>query len=225
MRLSYSSSSNEKNMMRKILFALLAVLAFAGCSSDPVLRGMTTQQKESYAKAIAGEYAGTYIIIYGDGAGGMKTVKIANSQMSVTDLTLHSVCFRRFPVCQLSHVVMDGALAEALAGAADVDFMADYRFYDLQDNGDVNWGFEPAAIPLTLHYGGADHHLMLKLSSSNYFQLQKASIDAGQPFAERGVFQFAVVGIYEGDTLLQEFDGVWQDTQREFLVYFQLDKE
>ena len=37
------------------------------------------------------------------------------------------------------------------------------------------------------------------------FQLQKASIDAGQPFAERGVFQFAVVGIYEGDTLPEDF--------------------
>ena len=190
--------SKEKEMVRKLFFALLAALVFAGCSKDPVFRGMTTQQKESYAKAIAGEYAGTYIIIYGDGAGGVKTVKIANSQMTVTDLTLHSACFHRFPVGQLSHVVKDGALAEALASAADVDFMADYRFYNLQDNGDVNWGFEPAAIPLTLHYGGTDHHLMLKLNSNNYYQLQRVSLDAGLPFAQQGVFQFAIVGIAWG---------------------------
>ena len=143
-------------------------------------------------------------------------------QMTITDQTMHSVCFHDYPVSQLSGVVADSALAEALASAPNVDFQADYHFYDMQDNGDANWGFEPAAIPLTLHYGGTDHHLVLKLNSRAYFLLSKASLDAGKPFANQSVFQFAVAGIYEGHTLLQAFDD-WQDNSPEYLTYFQLE--
>ena len=212
-------------VMRKLFFALLAALTFAACSSDPVFHGMTTKQKEDYANAIAGEYKGTYVIIYNDGGSDTKAVKKEGVLMTVTDLTMHSVCFHDYPVSLLSNVVEDRALAEALASAPNVDFLVDYNFYNLQDNGDVNWGFESTAIPLTLHYGGTDHHLMLKLSSQTFFLLAKASLDAGKPFANQGVFQFTVDGIYEGDTLLQGFDGIWQEEEPEFLTYFQFDKE
>ena len=150
--------------MKRLFFGLLTALILAACSSDPVYYGMTPQQKEDYSKAIAGEYTGTYVILYNDGGGDDKAVKIKNSQMTITDQTMHSVCFHDYPVSQLSGVVADSVLAEALASAPNVDFQADYHFYDMQDNGDANWGFEPAAIPLTLHYGGADHHLVLKLT-------------------------------------------------------------
>ncbi len=215
----------RKTVMRKLFFALLAALTFAACSSDPVFHGMTTKQKEDYAKAIAGEYKGTYVIIYNDGGSDTKAVKKEGVQMTVTDLTMHSVCFHDYPVSLLSNVVADRALAEALAGAPNVDFLADYRFYDLQDNGDTHWGFEPAAIPLTLHYGGTDHHLMLKLNSQTYFLLTKADLDAGKPFANQSVFQFDVAGIYEGNTLLQDFDDSWQDNEFGYLTYFQLNEE
>jgi hypothetical protein len=211
--------------MRKLFFALLAALTFAACSSDPVFHGMTTKQKEDYAKAIAGEYKGTYVIIYNDGGSDTKAVKKEGVQMTVTDLTMHSVCFHDYPVSLLSNVVEDRALAEALASAPNVDFLVDYSFYNLQDNGDVNWGFEPAAIPLTLHYGGTDHHLMLKLNSQTYFLLSKADLDAGKPFANQSVFQFDVAGIYEGNTLLQDFDDSWQDNEFGYLTYFQLNEE
>ena len=183
--------------MKRLFFGLLTTLTFAACSSDPVYYGMTPQQKEDYSKAIAGEYTGTYVILYNDGGGDEKSVKIKNSQMTITDQTMHSVCFHDYPVSQLSGVVADSVLAEALASAPNVDFLADYHFYDMQDNGDANWGFEPAAIPLTLHYGG-------------------------KPFANQSVFQFAVEGIYEGNTLLQAFDD-WQDNSPEYLTYFQLE--
>ena len=215
----------RKTVMRKLFFALLAALTFAACSSDPVFHGMTTKQKEDYAKAIAGEYKGTYVIIYNDGGSDTMAVKKEGVQMTVTDLTMHSVCFHDYPVSLLSNVVADRALAEALAGAPNVDFLADYRFYDLQDNGDTHWGFEPAAIPLTLHYGGTDHHLMLKLNSQTYFLLTKADLDAGKPFANQSVFQFDVAGIYEGNTLLQDFDDSWQDNEFGYLTYFQLNEE
>ena len=215
----------RKTVMRKLFFALLAALTFAACSSDPVFHGMTTKQKEDYAKAIAGEYKGTYVIIYNDGGSDTKAVKKEGVQMTVTDLTMHSVCFHDYPVSLLSNVVADRALAEALAGAPNVDFLADYRFYDLQDNGDTHWGFEPAAIPLTLHYGGADHHLVLKLNFQTYFLLSKTDLDAGKPFANQSVFQFDVAGIYEGNTLLQDFNDFWQDNEFGYLTYFQLNEE
>ena len=190
-------------MMRKLFFGLLTALILAACSSDPVYHGMTPQQQENYSKAIAGEYKGTYVIIYNDDGSDTKAVKKEGVQMTVTDLTMHSVCFHDYPVSL-------------------VDFLVDYRFYNLQDNGDVNWGFEPAAIPLTLHYGGADHHLVLKLNSQTYFLMSKASLDAGKPFANQSVFQFTVDGIYEGHTLLQAFDD-WQDNSAEYLTYFQFE--
>lgn len=211
--------------MRKLFFALLAVLTLAACSSDPVYHGMTTEQKEAYGKAVAGEYKGAYVIIYYGGDSDDKAVKIENSQMAITDQDMHSVFFYDFPVSMLSTVVSDPALAEALASAPNVDIQAHYRFYDMQDNGDVNWGFEPVAIPLTLHYGGAAHHLTLKVNNgSYYYHLEKANLDAGVPFSNQPVFSFAVASIYDGDTLVQDFDTVWQDNQLSFLTYFQLDK-
>ena len=208
--------------MKRLFFGLLTALILTACSSNPEFYGMTPQQKEDYSKAIAGEYTGTYVILYNDGGGDEKSVKIKNSQMTITDQTMHSVCFHDYPVSQLSGVVADSALAEALSSAPNVDFLADYHFYDMQDNGDANWGFEPAAIPLTLHDGGTDHHLVLKLNSRAYFLLSKASLDAGKPFANQSVFQFTVDGIYEGNTLLQAFDD-WQDNSPEYLTYFQLE--
>ena len=137
-------------MMRKLFFGLLTAMTLAACSSDPVYHGMSPQQKEDYSKAVAGEYTGTYIIIYNDGRSDAKAIKVENSLMTITDQMMHSVCFHNYPVSQLS------------------------------------------------------------------------SLDAGKPFANQSVFQFAVVGIYEGHTLLQAFDD-WQDNAPEYLTYFQLD--
>lgn len=39
------------------------------------------------------------------------------------------------------------------------------------------------------------------------------------------IFQFTVDGIYEGDTLLQCFDGIWQDNGTEYLTYFQVGED
>ena len=211
--------------MRKLFFALLTVLTLAACSSDPVYHGITTEQKEAYGKAVAGEYKGSYVIFYYGGSSDDKAVKIENSQMAITDQDMHSVIFYGFPVRMLSTVVTDPALAEALASAPNVDIQAHYRFYDIQDNGDVNWGFEPVAIPLTLHYGGATHHLTLKVNNGSYYYLlEKAKLDAGAPFSNQQIFSFAVASIYEGDTLVQDFDAVWEGNRPGFLTYFQLDK-
>ena len=209
-------------LIKKLFLSLLAAIALTACSNDPEYHGLTPGQKEAYGKAIAGEYDGTYIIIMLHNDGSNYTEKVQNVQMTITDQTMHSVQFHDFPVSMLSKLVANPALAEALATAPNADFMADYRFYSMPNSDDVNWGFELANVPLTLHYSGADHHLLLRLSSGVYCELTKASLDAGTPFAHLGGLQFDVTGIYEGDTLVQALDG-WQDNNR-FIAYFQLNK-
>lgn len=208
--------------MKSILISLV-LLAFVSCSSDPVFHGMTNQQKEDYAKAVAGEYTGTYEIIYSDGSSDTKLEEIEGAQVTISDQTMQSVFFHAFPVSRLSYVVKDPALAEALASLPDIDFTATYRFFDMQDNGDVNWGYNDFAIPLTLHVGDSDRHLLLKVSNaSTYYRLTKANMEAGTPFANQGTFGLRFDGIYEGNTLIEDFS-LWRDGNSIFLIFFQMD--
>ena len=116
-------------------------------------------------------------------------------------------------------------LAEALASHPNIDLTATYHFYDLQDNGDVNWGYNDFTIPLTLHIGDADRHLLLKVSNASiYYLLTKENLDAGMPFANQGYFELRFDGIYEGSTLIEDFS-LWQDRNAVFLVLFQIDNK
>lgn len=204
----------------------LAVMIIASCSSDPVFHGMTNQQKEDYAKAVAGEYTGTYTVVYNDGSSDdTKVIKTEGAQVTITDNTLQSVYFHDFPISRLSLVVKGPALAEALASHPNIDLTATYHFYDLQDNGDVNWGYNDFTIPLTLHIGDADRHLLLKVSNASiYYLLTKENLDAGMPFANQGYFELRFDGIYEGSTLIEDFS-LWQDRNAVFLVLFQIDNK
>jgi len=210
--------------MKSILISL-ALMALVSCSSDPVYHGMTTQQKENYAKAVSGEYTGTYAIYYSDGSSDAKTAKIEGAQVSISDQTMQSVFFHAFPVSRLSQVVKDPALAEALASQPDMDFMATYRFFDLQDNGDVSWGYNDFTIPLTLHVGDTDRHLLLKVSNASvYYHLTKANLEAGTPFANQCIFELQFDGIYEGSTPIEDFS-VWRDGNALFIARFKLDNK
>ena len=209
--------------MKSILISLV-LLAFVSCSSDPVFHGMTNQQKEDYAKAVSGEYTGTYVIYYSDGSSDAKREKIEGAQVSISDQTMQSVFFHAFPVSRLSQVVKDPALAEALASLPDMDFTAIYHFFDLQDNGDVSWGYNDFTIPLTIHVGDSDRHLLLKVSSSSYIYLTKENLDAGTPFANQGTFELRFDGIYEGSTPIEDFS-VWRDGNALFIARFKLDNK
>jgi hypothetical protein len=181
---------------------------------------MTTQQKEHYAKAVSGEYTGTYAIIYSDGSSDTKSEKIEGAQVTISDQTMQSVFFHNFPVSRLSLVVKDPALAEALASLPGIDLTATYRFFDLQDNGDVSWGYNDFTIPLTLHVGDTDRHLLLKVSNAYFYHLTKENLDAGTPFANQGSITLRFDGIYEGSTLIEDFS-IWQGGNAVFLVLFQ----
>lgn len=202
-----------------------AVMTIASCSSDPVFHGMTNQQKEDYAKAVAGEYTGTYTVVYNDGSSDdTKVIKTEGAQVTITDNTLQSVYFHDFPISRLSLVVKAPALAEALASHPNIDLTATYHFYDLQDNGDVSWGYNGFTIPLTLHTGDNVRHLLLKVSSSSYCLLTKENLDAGTPFANQPSFDLQFDGIYEGSALIEDFS-LWQDENVLFFALFQLDKK
>ena len=196
------------------------------CSSDPVNHGMTAKQKETYSQAIAGTYTGTYVTIYNVGDNDSESVKVKEegAEITVTDQTMHSVVLHDYPVNLISRVVDNPELAEALSGMPDMDIVVNYHFYNMQDNGDVSWGFKPTAMPITLEYGGAAHHLILKLWSKVYLQLTKANLDAHAPFADGCVFQFDIEGIYEGNTLVEDLDFVWRNNGKDFLTYFQFDR-
>ena len=210
--------------MKSILISLV-LLAFVSCSSDPVFHGMTNQQKENYAKAVSGEYTGTYAIYYSDGSSDAKASKIEGAQVTITDQTMKSVLFHAIPISRLSLVVKDPALAEALAGLPDMDLTATYHFFDLQDNGDVSWGYNDFAIPLTLHVGDSDRHLLLKVSNaSTYYRLTKANMEAGTPFANQGIFELRFDGIYEGNTPIEDFS-LWKEGNATFCVFFQMDNK
>ena len=211
-------------IMKSILISL-AVMALTSCSNSPVFHGMTNQQKENYAKAVAGEYTGTYTVVYSDGSSDdTKAIKTEGAQVTITDNTLQSVFFHDFPISRLSLVVKDPALAEALASHPNIDLTATYRFYDLQDNGDVNWSYNDFTVPLTLHIGDAVRHLLLKASTSIYFYLTKKNLDAGTPFANQRSFELRFDGIYEGSTLVEDFS-LWKDEHILFFALFQLDKK
>ena len=204
----------------KSILVSLAVMVLLSCSSDPVFHGMTNQQKENYARAVSGEYRGTYAVVYSDGRSDTKMVKMEGAQVSISDQSAQSVFFRDFPISQLSLVVKDPALAEALASQPNIDLTATYRFFDLQDNGDVNWGCNDFAVPLTLHVGGSDRHLLLKVSNAYFYYLTKENLDAGTPFANQGSITLRFDGIYEGSTLIEDFS-IWQGGNAVFLVLFQ----
>ena len=210
--------------MKSILISLV-LLAFVSCSSDPVFHGMTNQQKENYAKAVSGEYTGTYAIYYSNGSNDAKAAKIEGAQVTIFDQTMQSVLFHAIPISRLSQVVKDPALAEALASLPDMDFTAIYHFFDLQDNGDVSWGYNDFAIPLTLHVGDADRHLLLKVSNASvYYRLTKANLEAGTPFANQCIFELRFDGIYEGSTPIEDFS-VWRDGNALFIARFKLDNK
>ncbi|MBQ9654968.1 MAG: DUF4840 domain-containing protein [Prevotella sp.] len=211
--------------MRQLFVLAVVAALLVACDNSPVFHGMTQQQKETYSNAIAGEYTGRNIFIYNNGTDDATAVKVEGARMTITAQSMQVVMFHDFPISVLSNVVTDPALAEALATVPNQDILATYSFFNLQDNGDVNWGYEPAAIPLKLHYGGTDHHLTLKLSNGRvYYGLMKVNMDAGNPFGGNSIFDFSIDAIYDGDTLVQDFDRVWQDNDHYIITYFQKDE-
>lgn len=205
-----------------LLLAPLFMLA-TSCHHDNLPPRLTQQQITDYCKALSGEYEGAYHILYTD-----STVKvheneegrmvkddydsvIAPAVISITDRDMRSVIFHRFPVSILSKVVdADAALSQALSQAVPMDVPAKYNIKLDTDYTNVQWYIMPAVLPLTLTYGGAEHHLRIQLDNASMHHLFSPE-ELGQPLAFSGwrYLELDVKALYDGDRLVQKFD-MWE---------------
>ena len=205
-----------------LLLAPLFMLATA-CHHDNLPPRLTQQQITDYCEAISGEYEGAYHIIYTD-----STVKvheneegrmvkddydsvIAPAVISITDRDMRSVIFHRFPVSILSKVVdADAALSQALSQAAPMDVPTKYNIKLDTDYTNVQWYIMPTVLPLTLTYGGAEHHLRIQLDNASMHHLFSPE-ELAHPLAFSGwrYLELDVKALYDGDRLVQKFD-MWE---------------
>ncbi len=211
--------------MKKLLFALMTMLAIVACDNAPVYHGLTQQEKESYGQCIKGEYPGRYTIIYTDTltkGGDTKLLRetVDSVTFSVSDLTAHTVIFNDFPLRLLARVVEDPELSQALSTVPNMGLTGSYEFKRATENGKVDWSFDMSPIALSLTYGGQQHNIVVHLANSyNYLSLAKGRIEGGTAFEQDLQLQLVVDAIYEGDRLVQQFDDGWQDGSEMMAVF------
>lgn len=210
MKMRFSTILTERMIRRATLFLTAAVLAtLTACKSDGLQRTQLTQQElTTYSKAIAGIYGGSYTILWSDqsmpwhknedGTTSRESVRETKegASITVTDRDMHSIVFHSFPVSTVSHVVVgDDALKAALAEAPDMDFSTKYQFGLQADDEQPIWRMEAISLPLTLTYGGQEHHILLSFKAGAAYVLDKAKQDAGLGFSEIGGLSFSLDGI------------------------------
>ena len=203
--------------MKKLLFALMAILAVIACDNDPVYHGLTQQEKESYAQNIKGEYPGRYIIVYTDrqtkgGDTKMLRETVDNVTFSVSDLTAHTIIFNNFPLSLLARVVDDPELGQALSTLPNMGLTGNYEFTRAIENGMVGWSFAMNPVSLSLTYGGQQHNIVLHFSApSGFLMLAKGQIEGGTAFEQGRQLTLELSAIYDGDRLVQQFADGWTD--------------
>ena len=217
------------NTTKKAILMLTTVLLLTACSSDPVLHGLTQQEKETYGQAIAGDYPGSYTILYTDnglpqtpdGDQQLMRTTIDDALVTVDNYTTHALFFHDFPLSVLSRVVEAGSeLQHALDTLQNRALTATYEFRGEGKYGLVNWAFDVQPIPLTLSYGGMVHHLYIHFKgNSNFYELAKGQIESGTAFNQGRQLQLSLSAIYEGDQLVQEFDNVWTKSSELMLIF------
>ena len=116
-------------MRHMAVLALGLTLTLTACRNNETHRTrLTNTEMDSYGKAIAGQYEGSYIILWSnstmpwheteDGRKTRENVRetVENVSITVTDNTLRSIAFHKFPIRLLSNIIEgDEALKEALA--------------------------------------------------------------------------------------------------------------
>ena len=205
--------------MKKVILMLTTVLLLTACSSDPVFHGLTQQEKENYGQAIAGEYPGRLEILFTDntqtpaidGDPQMHRQTIDEATVTVSDYATRAVFIHNFPISLLSRVVdADADLSEALGRQPSLDLSATYEFARETEAGQVSWSLDRLIVPLTVEFRGETHHIYAQFNSGyNYYVLSKGQIESGTAFNQGSQLQLSLSAIYDGDQLVQQFDGVW----------------
>lgn len=203
--------------------ACVMLAALPSCSSDnDIEMRLTHQQKETYGQNIAGEYTGQLIVTYTDKDSkvtideeGHRSIEayretLDNMQFDVSDYKMRHVFLQDFPVSLIARVVdADMALSQALASAAPIAVTASYDFGYDTDYSHINWAFTPNVMPLSLNYGGADHHIRIEFNNnSQYYTFTQEALGQPEAFssiASQGI-NLQLQAIYDGSTLIQRFN-------------------
>lgn len=205
------------------ILACVMLVALASCNNDnDIEMRLTHQQKETYGQNIAGEYTGQLIVTYTNKDSkvtideeGHRSIEayretLDNMHFDVSGYKMRHVFVQDFPVSLIARVVdADAALSQALANAAPVAVTASYDFGYNTDYSHINWAFTPNVIPLSLHYGGTDHHIRIEFNNnSQYYTFTQEAL--GQPEALRSIasqgINLQLEAIYDGSTLVQRFN-------------------
>ena len=212
-----------KTMKLTIACVMLVALSLASCNSDnDVEMRLTHQQKETFGQNIAGEYTGKLIVTYTNKDSKVTTDEeghrsieayretFDNVQFDVSDYKMHHVFLQDFPVSLIAKVVdADEALSQALASAAPVAVTASYDVGYATDHVHITWAFTPNVMPLSLNYGGKDHHILIEFNNnSQYYTFSQEELGHPEAFgsiANQGI-NLQLQAIYDGSTLVQRFD-------------------
>jgi len=199
------------------------LVALASCNKDNDMEmRLTHRQKETFGQSIKGEYAGQLIVTYANNDSkvtideeGHRSIEayretFDNVHFDVSGYKMRHVFLQDFPVSLIAKVVdADAALSQALASTAPVAVTASYDFGYNTDYSHINWAFTPNVMPLSLHYGGADHHILIEFNNnSQYYTFTQEAL--GQPEAFRSIasqgINLQLQAIYDGSTLIRRFD-------------------
>lgn len=210
-------------------------MMLTACRSNETHRTkLTYTEMETYGKAIAGRYDGSYIILWAnssmpwheaeDGRKVRDNVRetVENVSITLTDNTLRSIAFHKFPIRMLSHIVEgDEALQAALAEVPDLDLQTRYSWTLDAGTESPVWGMEDMMTPLTLTYGGQEHTIILKFTNSIRLLLDKTKQESNLGFSQT-TLQLSLEAIYVDGELRQKLDDSWEENTGSLLAIFKM---
>ena len=222
-------------MRHMAVLALGLTLMLTACRNNETHRTrLTNTEMDSYGKAIAGQYEGSYIILWSnstmpwheteDGRKVRENVRetVEDVSITVTDNTLRSIAFHKFPIRMLSHIVEgDEALQKALAEVPDMDLTARYGWALYTDEVSPIWGMEDMMTPLTLTYGGQEHTIILKFKNDTRQLLDKTKLEGSKGFSQVSTLQLSFDELHVDGELKQK-DDTWEGNSGELLAIFRM---
>ena len=226
----------ERLMRRATLILTAAVLTtLTACRNNETHRTrLTNTEMDSYGKAIAGQYEGSYIILWSnstmpwheteDGRKTRENVRetVENVSITLTDNSMRSIAFHKFPIRLLSNIIEDDeALKEALAEVPDMDLTTHYGWTLHTDEVSPIWGMYDMMTPLTLTYGGQEHTIILKFKNDVRQILDKAKLEGSMCFSQVRTLQLSFDELHvDGELVLK--DDSWEANGGDLLVVFRM---
>ena len=222
-------------MRHMVVLALGLTLTLTACRNNETHRTrLTNTEMDSYGKAIAGQYEGSYIILWSnstmpwheteDGRKTRENVRetVENVSITLTDNSMRSIAFHKFPIRLLSNIIEDDeALKEALAEVPDMDLTARYGWALYTDEVSPIWGMYDMMTPLTLTYGGQEHTLILKFKNDVTQILDRTKLEGSMCFRQVRTLQLSFDELHvDGELVLK--DDSWEANGGDLLVVFRM---